>query len=134
MAGCRPLTDAEVQVVEQTFVNARDRALFVLGVYTGFRISELLSLRRGDVTDAGRQSSHANPVRRTGLQPYGQFSRLCEQVRPCAGAASQQSWQIGRPWRQAQSSHTRNPLEQLVAGERDHVGSGLRKGGGMQAG
>jgi integrase len=32
----------------------RDRALFLLGVHTGFRISELLSLRVGDVWAYGR--------------------------------------------------------------------------------
>jgi site-specific recombinase XerD len=32
---------------------ARDRALFLLGVKTGYRISELLSLRVGDVWQQG---------------------------------------------------------------------------------
>jgi integrase len=52
MKGCRPLTDTEVAVVAKSFGGAyaaRDRALFVLGVRTVFRISELLSLRVGDV-------------------------------------------------------------------------------------
>jgi len=52
--GCRPLTDAEVARVLATFSGpyaGRDRALFTLGVLTGFRISELLSLTVGDVRD-----------------------------------------------------------------------------------
>ena len=52
MAGCRPLTDAEVDLVLQSFGGkyaTRDCALFVLGIYTGFRITELLSLRCQDV-------------------------------------------------------------------------------------
>ncbi len=52
MSGCRPLTETEVEQVMQSFGGtyaARDRALFVLGIYTGFRITELLSLRCQDV-------------------------------------------------------------------------------------
>jgi integrase len=48
MPGCRPLTDDEVDLVLQSFGGRyalRDRALFCLGIYTGFRITELLSLR-----------------------------------------------------------------------------------------
>lgn len=57
MKGCRPLTDAEVADVLASFYGrfaARDRALFVLGTKSGFRISELLSLRIADVIQAGR--------------------------------------------------------------------------------
>jgi hypothetical protein len=48
MKGCRPLTEAEVALVRRSFggrYGRRDRALFLLGVKSGFRISELLSLR-----------------------------------------------------------------------------------------
>jgi integrase len=57
MKGCRPFSDAEVQAITQVFGGryaARDRALFVTGVKSGFRISELLSLTVGDVYDHGR--------------------------------------------------------------------------------
>jgi integrase len=57
MKGCRPLTDEEVALVVKSFGGiyaARDKALFLLGVKSGFRISELLSLRVGDVCQAGR--------------------------------------------------------------------------------
>ena len=57
MKGCRPLTDAEVAIVAQSFGGTyatRDRALFVLGIKTGFRISELLSLTIGDVYQHGQ--------------------------------------------------------------------------------
>jgi integrase len=53
MSGCRPLTDDEVDLVMQSFGGKyalRDRALFLLGIYTGFRITELLSLRLQDVS------------------------------------------------------------------------------------
>jgi integrase len=52
MKGCWALTDDEVARVSQAFRGthaARDRALFLLGVKTGYRISELRSLRVGDV-------------------------------------------------------------------------------------
>jgi integrase len=57
MKGCRALTDDEVARVSQVFRGtyaARDRALFVLGIKTGFRIAELLSLRVGDVWQHGQ--------------------------------------------------------------------------------
>lgn len=51
MKGCRPLTDAEVIAVAgelaRTLHGTRDVALFLTGVRTGFRVSELLSLRVG---------------------------------------------------------------------------------------
>lgn len=49
MKGCRPLNDDEVKRVLGTLDNPRDRALFVLGIRSGFRISELLSLKVRDV-------------------------------------------------------------------------------------
>jgi integrase len=57
MKGCRALTDSEVALVSQSFGGTyatRDRALFVLGVKSGFRISELLSLTVGDVWQHGQ--------------------------------------------------------------------------------
>lgn len=57
MKGCRPLADDEVKAVSGAFSGpngARDRALFLLGLRSGFRISELLSLRVGDVLQSGR--------------------------------------------------------------------------------
>jgi integrase len=52
MKGCRPLTEVEVRLVCQSFGGRyarRDQALFLLGVKSGFRISELLALQLGDV-------------------------------------------------------------------------------------
>lgn len=57
MRGCRPLNDAEVYDVSRSFWGEharRDKALFLLGVKSGFRISELLSLRLRDVMQGGR--------------------------------------------------------------------------------
>jgi integrase len=57
MKGCRALTDDEVALVRKSFggrYGRRDQALFLLGVKSGFRISELLSLTVGDVWQHGQ--------------------------------------------------------------------------------
>jgi integrase len=57
MKGCRALSDEEIVRVCQSFGGAyaaRNKALFLLGVKTGFRISELLSLTVGDVWQHGQ--------------------------------------------------------------------------------
>ena len=54
MAGCRPLSEQEIYAVLAVMRRRRDRAMFVLGVRTGFRISELLSLNVSDVYKSGR--------------------------------------------------------------------------------
>ncbi len=67
MKGSRPLTDDEVRVASQSFSGreaTRNKALFVLGVRTGFRISELLSLRVQDVWQHGQVADRAT-VRRS---------------------------------------------------------------------
>ena len=67
MKGCRPLTTEEVDLVSKSFGGMyakRDTALFLLGVKSGFRISELLSLRLGDVIQAGRLVDRVRVQRR----------------------------------------------------------------------
>jgi len=54
MRGCRPLTTTEVHEVCSSFTGRyarRDRALFVLGCVSGLRVSELLSIKVGDVLE-----------------------------------------------------------------------------------
>ena len=53
MKGSRPLKDGEVKSVARQ-LNSRDRAMFMIGVCAGFRISELLSLCVGDVEQHGK--------------------------------------------------------------------------------
>ena len=56
MKGCRPLTDKEVEEIVQSFTgeySKRNKAMFILGVKSGFRISEILSLTIGDVVAKG---------------------------------------------------------------------------------
>src|SRR5918994_2914390 len=67
MKGCRPLTEAEVDLVQRSYGGVyadRDKALFLLGVKSGFRISELLSLRVGDVSQHGRLVDRVTVQRR----------------------------------------------------------------------
>jgi site-specific recombinase XerD len=51
---CRALTELEVGQVAQALERTRDRALFILGTYTGFRISELCSVKVKDVVQYGK--------------------------------------------------------------------------------
>ena len=67
MRGCRPLSNVEVDRVLAALAGptaARDRALFVLGLKAGFRISELLSLRVGDIVQSGRIAVRVSVRRR----------------------------------------------------------------------
>ena len=86
MKGTRPLDNQEIRQVSGSFdgtYEIRNRALFMLGVSTGGRISELLGLQIGDVyqnrapvTDLlfdksivkGKEQSRAVPVNRDGRQ------------------------------------------------------------------
>lgn len=49
MRGSRPFTDAEFSQVLETLSSVRDQTLFCLGCRSGFRVSELISLRVRDV-------------------------------------------------------------------------------------
>jgi site-specific recombinase XerD len=67
MPACRPLSAAEVERVLLSFHGrfaSRDRALFALGVLTGFRISELLSLTVANVLQDGRLVDYLTVARR----------------------------------------------------------------------
>ncbi len=67
MQGCRPLSAAEVALVMQSFSGtfaARDHALFTLGIFSGFRITELLSLTVKDVVQHGQMVDRVTVHRR----------------------------------------------------------------------
>lgn len=52
MKGCRPLSESEIGEVMDSFWGKnklRDQALFMLGIFTGRRVSQLLSLKVSDV-------------------------------------------------------------------------------------
>ena len=57
MKGTRPLNEKEIQQISEAFTGrheVRDRCMFILGIKTGMRISELLSLNVGDVWEKSR--------------------------------------------------------------------------------
>lgn len=64
MAGCRALTESEIYRVFGALKTERDKLLFILGVRTGFRISELLALNVKDVYRDGRALSRVKVLRR----------------------------------------------------------------------
>lgn len=72
MKGCRPLTDTEVKrIAKHGFWGryaARNRALFLVGIKTGFRISEILSLRIKDVSAATGQGTEGAAPALPGLE------------------------------------------------------------------
>ena len=109
MKGTRPLDNQEIRQVSGSFDSTyeiRNRALFMLGVSTGGRISELLSLQIGDVyqnrapvTDLlfdksivkGKEHSRAVPVNRDGRQAIDDLIkwhrkeyRSIAKARPCS--------------------------------------------------
>lgn len=80
MIGCRPLTDAELDILRtHPTLSTRDRTLLIVGATTGFRISELLSLRLQDIT-----SKHVKVERRN---MKGQHSSRTVLLHPEAKAA-----------------------------------------------
>ncbi len=67
MRGCRPWSDKELSEYEQAFsgrYRLRNLALFVLGSRSGFRVSELLSLKVGDVYSNGHIVDRVSVARR----------------------------------------------------------------------
>lgn len=82
MIGCRPLTDEEIQKVIDKLSRARSRyakrnvLLFLFGLKTGFRITELLSIKVQDVlTKEGKVSDHIH-VKRNHVKAKT-FGRSC---------------------------------------------------------
>ena len=53
MIGAKPLTNTEVELILSYLKTPRDRCLFTLGLKTGYRISELLSLTWSDILQYG---------------------------------------------------------------------------------
>lgn len=54
MRGCRSLSPAEIHKVLRVCSDARERALFLIGINLGLRVGELVGLRWNQVWDNGR--------------------------------------------------------------------------------
>src|ERR1035437_6822293 len=63
MKGCRALSDGEIEDVLGVLKTKRDICLFLLGLRTGLRISELLSLKISDVVKHGQIASRIEVAR-----------------------------------------------------------------------
>ncbi len=107
MRGCRPLTTEETQRVVRAFAGRtarRDRSMFVLQLTTGVRISELLSLNRGDVLTADGSLVDQVLIRRRNTK--GAEAGLRKSLLPIAGEALSR-WleeQKNPPWGQVIAS------------------------------
>lgn len=60
----RPLTDSEVALILRHTKGTRNRCLVILGLRTGFRISELLSLRPQDLFEGTKAVDYVTVERR----------------------------------------------------------------------
>jgi integrase len=87
MSGSRPLNDQEIEMVLSHLTNLRDKTLFIIGLRTGFRISELLSLTIEGVTQYGQVSAHIT-VNRKNMK--GKRSSRTVPLHPQAKAIVQQ--------------------------------------------
>ena len=77
MKGTRPLDNNEIRLVSACFTGTfevRNRGLFMLGVSTGGRISELLSLTIGDVYQ-NRSRRHRSSLSIKSIVKGGEVSR-----------------------------------------------------------
>lgn len=87
MIGCRPLEGEEIaallKALGATQSGSRDQALAVLGITTGYRISELLSLKVRDVTHAGALNSHVRiPASRMKGRKRGRSAVMAPMAKP----------------------------------------------------
>ncbi len=87
LIGCRPLDNDEVRMlldaISGTASASRDQALVILGITTGFRISELLSLKIRDVTQGGILNSHVRiPASRMKGKKRPRSAILADAARP----------------------------------------------------
>lgn len=101
MKGCRPLTPAEVSAVLDSFdddpASLRNQALFVTGLNTGLRVSELLSIPWTDLANP-TQIYTSVYIRRKAMkgQLEGRSVRLNIKAREALGAwqASSRTWKV----------------------------------------
>lgn len=87
MIGCRPLDDNEIadlmSALAKNDSGARDRTLVALGISTGFRISELLSLKIRDVTTHGDLNTYVRiPASRMKGKKRARSAFLTDRAKP----------------------------------------------------
>jgi integrase/recombinase XerD len=65
MSGSRPLSDSEIEAVLGYLTCVRDKTMFVVGLRSGFRISEILSLTVANVTQYGKVANQITVNRKS---------------------------------------------------------------------
>jgi integrase len=118
MKGCRPLSEVELDRLLKAMSGkyvARLQALFILGVVTGYRISELLSLTINDVWQYGQVSSHIS-VRRGKMKgkKEGRTVPLNTKVRPYLREWVRQSLAEGRQGTDPLFWSQKNPADAIT--------------------
>ena len=91
MDGCRPLTAAETQTVCNWYHGPwklRNRALVIVGINTGYRVSELLSVRLRDVVAENNEMRDRITVQASNMK-RGKHSRTVKLVPPAKEAVRQ---------------------------------------------
>ena len=63
MASCRPLSSTEIDILCSS-LKMRDRAILILGIKTGYRIQEILSLKVKDVLEYGEIKDRISVAKR----------------------------------------------------------------------
>jgi len=95
--GCRPLSDDEIERILSECHGryaSRDRLLILLGVYTGFRISEILSLCISDVWDGTHARSSVRVA--AGFMKGKRYSRVMPLHARVRGAIKAWLWENGQ--------------------------------------
>lgn len=64
MNGCRALSDQDIARILSNLPQLRDKVLFLMGLKTGYRISEMLSLRVSDIYQFGEIADRVSVQRR----------------------------------------------------------------------
>jgi integrase len=84
MIGSRPLQDKEIEIVLSNLKNLRDKALFLIGIKCGYRISEIISLRIENVMQFDKVANQIT-VSRTNMK--GKHSSRSVPLHPQAKTA-----------------------------------------------
>lgn len=99
--GCRPFSDEEIDQFLKN-ANTMDRAMFCLGIRTGFRISELISITWGQVVDetgSGIRDSVEVPKRSVKGKTSSRRVPIHPQAKECLDVWARQAFRAGKEQR-----------------------------------
>lgn len=135
MIGCRPLDEEEVKNLLAALTRGRyatrDQTLVVLGITTGFRISELLSLKIRDLSVGGSLNSHVRiPASRMKGRKRPRSAVLADAARPYLDAWITELNLLGRaggnsplfPSRSGSGAISRSQAHRIITDAFDRAG------------